>query len=209
MFSNPLNTGIVAVLIAAVVTAVLWFLSKNRVKTKFFSVGGADLSTAIPRIDRHRDEELARYIYESKETVISTLPQAVPRVLRMLLANKIRSPIYYRIKHNSLTKRFSTQVGIREWKALVRSQIVAQMNYIVDYCNMAEDSQEAAYIKSTEFLKLIDGYLADVVDRFVDILITSCYAKIDVYKKSGDKSLIDKNTQYIANMKAAAHPEGV
>jgi hypothetical protein len=204
---NPLNIGIIAAGVLIAIGMVLLFMSKTRVKTKWFSTNGkADLSSAIPRIDRRRDAELVKYVGDAKEVITSSLPASVPRVIRLLLAQKIRSPLYYRIQHNSLTRRFSTAQGIKEWVDLVKWDSKNNVNYIIDYCDLNMDSSEVAYLQSPEFNEFLNKFYLDVVDRFVGIISDYCYEKMDVYKRSGDKELYEKNERYIANMRNAIHP---
>jgi hypothetical protein len=196
------------IVIGALITIVmlLFFMTKNRVNTKWFSTNSkVDLSTAIPRIDRYRDADLTKYVDDSKEIITASLPSSLPRMLRLLLAQKIRSPLYYRIQHNSLTQRFSTQQGIKEWVELVSSNAVNNANYIIDYCNLDPESPEVKYLQGEDFTKFLHQYYYDIVDRFSGIISGYCYEKIDIYKRSGDKELYEKNEKYILNLRIAVH----
>jgi hypothetical protein len=203
---NPLNIGIIAASVLIAIFMVLLFMAKNRVKTKWFSTNGeADLSSAIPRIDRRRDSELTKYVDDSKEIISSSLPPVLPRTIRLLLAQKLRSPLYYRIQHNCLTRRFSSAQGIKEWKELVSGSAMNNTNYIIDYCDLNPESPEVKYLHSDEFCKFLQTYYTDIVDRFVGIITDFCYEKMDVYKRSGDKGLYEKNERYITDMRNALH----
>jgi hypothetical protein len=130
----------------------------------------------------------------------------LPRILRLLLAQKLRSPVYYRIQHNSLTRRFGTAAGVKEWINIVSEAAMNNTNYIIDYCDLKADSPETQYLRSPEFDKFLQSYYQDIVDRFVGIISDYCYKKMEVYKQSGDKELYEKNERYISDMRQAMHP---
>jgi hypothetical protein len=205
-FSDMETLTIVAGALTAI-GMILFFMAKNRVKTKWFSTSGkADLSNAIPRIDRRRDSELAKYVDDTKEVITSSLPAEVPRTIRLLLAQKLRSPLYYRIQHNSLTRRFSSAAGVKDWVKLVSDAAMNNVSYIIDYCDLKADSPETRYLQSPEFSDFLRNYYTDIVDRFAGIITDFCYEKMDVYKRSGDKALFEKNEKYISDMRQAIHP---
>jgi hypothetical protein len=204
---SDFETAAIVVGALAALAMLLFFFARNRVKTKWFSTNGkADLSNAIPSIDRRRDADLAKYVDESKEIITASLPSALPRMLRLLLAQKIRSPLYYRIQHNSLPRRFSTSSGVKDWIALVSSYSMNNVNYIIDYCGISEDCSETKYLRSAEFAAYLSVYYKDIVDRFVGIISDYCYEKMEVYKRSGDKALYEKNDRYVSDMRNAVHP---
>jgi hypothetical protein len=206
--ANLSNFAVAAITIGALLALamLLFFLAKNRVKTKWFSTNGkADLSNSIPRIDRRRDADLSKYVDDSKEIITASLPSSLPRMLRLLMAQKIRSPIYYRIQHNSLTRRFSTSSGIKEWKELVTSHSMNNINYIIDYCNLEPNSSETEYLHSQNFKDYLTAFYDDLVERFIGIIIDYCYEKMDIYKRLSYTELYAKNEKYIADMKQAMH----
>jgi hypothetical protein len=218
--TNPINTGIMGFTILAIISALIWFLSKRTIR---ISKSGVEIDNAalidgryldkVPAIDQERKTRMRMELYNRKDMWLGLMHEIPDKTIRLFLLLKLLDALTIKIFSNHLTAIFSDKARYAAWKDELILMIKAKLRYVEDYTGTK--MHEKVDKHEEEFWNIITSELEECIASMRDIMkfvITeSCEAKIKFYKeilqsKPSDeqlvktKELIERNESYIRHI---------
>lgn len=197
--SNPVNTGITAITIMAVVGGVLWFLSKRRISVGKDGIVVADieqrLSDKIPMIDRRHQNAMRDITSDNKDSILG-LMSIEDKSHQLLVLFKVLDVIRHKIYVNHLTRRFSNEAEYAKWKQSCIDEVDLKLRYVENYTNQDIDIDKAKKDLSLIFDKL-KSLLVPELENMIREKLTY-YNSLQQTDKV--KELIEKNEKYLRGL---------
>jgi hypothetical protein len=196
---NNLNVAIMAVVaIFAIIMLYIYFRRGGKLKAGNIEIGNTPIGVPIQRIDDTCKLKCRDALNGVRETILAELPSE-DKLVCEAVADRVLNPLYTAIAQNHFTRTFSDEKKNAAWIERLRADIVRNIKVVEWHCGTSWPE-----LHTEEF----DSYLAALIERcrqlFIDPVVEACYAKIEVYQRSGGedgKEWIRKNEDYIRVLK--------
>jgi hypothetical protein len=196
---NTVNIGIIAgVVVFGIIMLYLYFRRGGKLKVGNTEIGGASIGIPIERIDNTCKIKCRETLNGTRETILAELPSK-DKVVCEAIVDRVLNPLYTSITRNHFTRTFTDKEQNAAWIERVHEEITRNIKVVEWHCNA-----EWPEFHVPEF----DAYLTSLIERcrqlFIDPVVEACYAKIEVYQRSGGekaKDWIKKNEDYIRSLK--------
>jgi hypothetical protein len=197
---NTLNVAIIAVVVVfGIVMLYTYFRRGGKLKAGSIEIGSTSIGVPIQRIDDTCKIKCREALNGMRESILAELPVA-DKLVCEAIADRVLSPLETSITQNHFTKTFSDKEKNAAWVARVHDDIIRKIKVVEWHCDCKWDE-----FHTPEF----DKYIIDLIERcrmmFIDPVIEACYAKMEVYQRSGvenSKEWIEKNENYIRALKS-------
>jgi hypothetical protein len=197
------STANVAIIAAVVVFGItmlyVYFRRGGKLKAGNVEIGSTSIGVPIQRIDDTCKIKCREALNGLRESILAELPSK-DRLVCEAIADRVLNPLYDSIAQNHFTKTFSDKDKNAAWVTRVHDDIIRNIKVAEWHCNT-----EWAEFHAPEF----DQYIIGLIERcrlmFIDPVIEACYAKKEVYERSGvkaSKEWIEKNENYIRSLKS-------
>ncbi|MDR2820454.1 MAG: hypothetical protein LBB60_08010 [Desulfovibrio sp.] len=196
---NTLNVAIIAaVVIFGIVMLYVYFRRGGKLKAGNIEIGSISIGVPIQRIDDTCKLKCRVALNNLRETVLAELP-STNKLVSEAMVDRVLNPLDISITQNHFTKTFSDEKKNIAWIERVHADIKRNVKVVEWHCDM-----QCPEFHTPEF----DAYLRSLIERcrglFIDPVMEACYAKIEVYQRSGgenSKEWIEKNENYIRALK--------
>jgi hypothetical protein len=196
---NTLNVAIIAaVAVFAIIMAYKYFKRGGKVKAGSIEIGGTSIGVPVQRIDDTCKIKCREALNGMREAVLAELPSG-DRLVCEAVADRVLNPLYDSIARNHFTKTFTDKERNATWIKRVHDDIMRNIKIVEWHCGTAWPE-----FHTPEF----DQYILELIERcragFIDPVVEGCYAKKEVYQRSGEPNStewIEKNENYIRALK--------
>jgi hypothetical protein len=196
---NTINVAIIAtVAVFAIIMLYTYFRRGGKLKAGNIEIGGTSIGVPIQRIDDTCKIKCREALNGLRESILAELPSN-DKLVCEAIADRVLNPLYASIAQNHFTKTFSDKEKNAAWVTRVHDDIIRNIKVVEWHCNT-----EWPEFRTPEF----DKYIIDLIERcrimFIDPVIEACYAKKEVYQRSGSENSrewIEKNENYIRVLK--------
>jgi hypothetical protein len=190
---------IAAVVVFGIVMLFTYFRRGGKLKAGSIEIGSASIGVPIQRIDDTCKIKCRVALNGLRETILAELPSK-DKLVCEAIADRVLNPLYDSIAQNHFTKTFSDKEKNSAWVTRVHDDIIRNIKVVEWHCGLKWDE-----FHTPDF----DKYLISLIERcrlmFIDPVIEACYAKKEVYERSGveaSKEWIEKNETYIRSLKS-------
>jgi hypothetical protein len=196
---NTLNVAIISgVVVFGIIMFYIYFRRGGKLKAGNIEIGNTPIGVPIQRIDDTCKLKCREALNGVRETVLAELPSN-DKLVCEAVADRVLNPLYNAIAQNHFTRTFSDEKKNAGWFERVRADIVRNIKVVEWHCGTSWPE-----LHTPDF----DSYLTSLIERcrllFIDPVVEACYAKIEVYQRSGGdegKEWIRKNEDYIRALK--------
>jgi hypothetical protein len=196
---NTLNVAIIAfVVVFGIVMLYVYFRRGGKAKVGNIEIGSTPIGVPIQRIDDTCKIKCREALTGMRETILAELP-AADKLVCEAVVDRVLNPLYASIAKNHFTKTFSDKEQNAAWIERVHADIARNIKVVEWHCGTPWPE-----LHTPDF----DLYLNSLIERcrglFIDPVVEACYAKIEVYQRSGSqngKEWIEKNEGYIKALK--------
>jgi hypothetical protein len=197
---NTMNVAIIAaVVVFGIVMLYLYFRRGGKLKAGGIEIGSTSIGVPIQRIDDTCKIKCREALNGLRESILAELPSD-DKLVCEAIADRVLNPLYASIAQNHFTKTFSNKEKNAAWIKRVHDDILRNIKVVEWHCG-----RKWPEFKTPEF----DQYIISLIERcrllFIDPVIEACYAKKEVYERSGSensKEWIEKNENYIRSLKS-------
>jgi hypothetical protein len=197
---NTMNVAIIAaVAVFCIIMLYVYFRKGGKLKAGSIEIGSTSIGVPIQRIDDTCKIKCREALNGLRESVLAELP-SVDKLVCEAIVDRVLNPLYASIAQNHFTKTFSDKEKNAAWVARIHDDISRNIKVVEWHCD-----REWGEFHTPEF----DSYITDLIERcrlmFIDPVIEACYAKKEVYERSGienSKEWIEKNENYIRALKS-------
>jgi hypothetical protein len=196
---NVPNVAIIgAVAVFAIIMASRYFGRGGKLKAGNIEIGSTAIGVPIQRIDDTCKLKCREALNGIRETVLAELPNNDKLVCEAIV-DRVLNPLFGSITRNHFTKTFSDKELNAVWIERVKTDIERNIKVVEWHCGVTW-----AEFHTPDF----ESYLVSLIERcrglFIDPVVEACYAKNEVYQRSGEqngKEWIEKNENYIRALK--------
>jgi hypothetical protein len=196
---NTFNVAIIAaVVVFGIIMVFRYFGRGGKVKAGNIEIGSTAIGVPIQRIDDTCKLKCREALNGIRETVLAELPNNDKLVCEAIV-DRVLNPLFGSITRNHFTKTFSDKELNAAWIERVRSDIERNIKVAEWHCGVTWQEFHTPEFK-TYLISLIEWCRG----LFIDPVVEACYAKIEVYQRSGEqngKEWIEKNEDYIRTLK--------
>jgi hypothetical protein len=197
------NTANVAIIAAVAVFGIImlyaYFRRGGKLRAGNIEIGSISIGVPIQRIDDTCKIKCREALNGLRESILAELPSA-DKLVCEAIADRVLNPLYASIAQNHFTKTFSDKEKNAAWITRVHDDISRNIKVVEWHCDRKWDE-----FHEPDF----DKYIISLIERcrllFIDPVIEACYAKKEVYERSGvesGKEWIEKNENYIRSLKS-------
>jgi hypothetical protein len=192
---NTMNVAIIAaVAVFAISMFFIYFRRGGKLKAGIIEIGSTPIGVPIQRIDDTCKLKCREALNSMRESILAELP-STDKLVCEAIVDRVLNPLYASIAQNHFTKTFSDKEKNTAWITRVHDDIIRNIKVAEWHCD-----RKWPEFKTPDF----DQYIISLIERcrlmFIDPVIDACYAKKEVYERSGSensKEWIDKNENYI------------
>jgi hypothetical protein len=196
---NTANVAIIAALAAfGFILLYLYFRRGGKLKAGNIEIGSTSIGVPIQRIDDTCKIKCREALNGLRESILAELPSK-DRLVCEAIADRVLNPLYASIAQNHFTKTFSDKEKNAAWVTRVHDDISRNIKVVEWHCGCKWDE-----FHEPDFDKYLVGLIERCRTMFIDPVIEACYAKKEVYQRSGvenSKEWIEKNENYIRTLK--------
>jgi hypothetical protein len=198
---NTLNVAIIAAVIVFAILMVFMYLRKGgKLKAGNIEIGSTSIGVPIQRIDDTCKIKCREAVNGLRDSILAELPSD-DKLVCEAIADRVLNPLYASIAQNHFTKTFSDKEKNAAWITRVHDDIIRNIKVVEWHCD-----RKWPEFQTPEF----DQYIISLIERcrlmFIDPVIEACYAKKEVYERSGSENSrewIEKNENYIRALKTS------
>jgi hypothetical protein len=192
---NTVNVAILAaVAVFGIIMLYVYFRRGGKLKAGNIEIGNTPIGVPIQRIDDTCKLKCREALNGVRETVLAELPVS-DKLACEAIVDRVLNPLYAAIAQNHFTRTFSDKERNAAWIERVHADIGRNIKVVEWHCGITWPELDAPDFNS---------YVVSLIERcrglFIDPVVEACYAKIEVYQKSGEKDSkewIEKNENYI------------
>jgi hypothetical protein len=196
---NTINVAIIAaVVVFGIFMLYVYFRRGGKLKAGSIEIGSTPIGVPIQRIDDTCKLKCRETLNGMRETILAELP-STDKLVCEAIVDRVLNPLYGSIHRNHFTKTFSDKEQNAAWVERVKADIVRNIKVVEWHCDKSWPE-----LRGPDF----ETYLTALIERcrqlFIDPVIEACYAKIEVYQRSGEpnsKEWIEKNENYIRTLR--------
>jgi hypothetical protein len=196
------NTANVAIIAAVGVFGIfmlyVYFRRGGKLKAGGLEIGSTPIGVPIQRIDDTCKLKCMVALNGIRETILAELPLD-NKLACEAIVDRVLNPLDAAIAQNHFTRTFSDEKKNAGWIERIRADIIRNIKVVEWHCDTNWPE-----LHSSDF----ESYLNSLIERcrqlFIDPVVEACYAKIEVYQRSGGdegKEWIKKNEDYIRALK--------